>query len=283
MGTVESSPSVRASRCRAARFARTFACVLAVTLPGACRQADAARSGVTLAGSTSVQPFAERWAEEYTGGLVTVQSGGSTAGIKAVHDGTAQVGMSSRALHPEERTGLVETVVAYDAVAVIVHATNPVSSLSIAQLRAIYAGQLRFWSEVGGPHRPITVITREEGSGTRETFEHKVMGTSRIRTDALVTAYQGGLRKMVAEDRDAIGYLSLSRVTAGTKPLALDGIVPSESSVARAAYPLSRPFLFLTRGTPGDATAAFLRYVTSTAGQALAREEGLVPIMTAAP
>jgi phosphate transport system substrate-binding protein len=238
-----------------------------------------ANSDVVLAGSTSIQPFAERWAESYEAGRVTVQSGGSTAGIKAAMDGTADFGMSSRELHPEETEGLVQTIVARDGIAVIVHATNPVQALSLAQLRAIYAGTLRNWRDVGGDDAPITVITREDGSGTRDTFEEVVMGPDvRIAREALVTAYSGGLRKMVAEDPDAIGYVTFSQLTPLVHPVSLDGVLPTEETIGTARYRLQRPFLFLTRGAPAGASAAFLEFVLSPRGQQIARDEGLAPV-----
>lgn len=245
------------------------------------RPASGAAAGVVLAGSTSIQPFAERWAEEYGAGAVTVQSGGSTAGIKAAREGTADVGMSSRQLHPAESDSLLQTVVARDGIAVIVHARNPVRTLTMTQLRAIYAGQIRRWSDVGGDSAAITVITREEGSGTRDTFQEIVMGAkATIASDALVTAYSGGLRKMVAEDPHAIGYVTFSQLNERIHAIALDGVAPTEASIRNATYRLQRPFLFLTRGRPNAATAAFLQFVLSPRGQSIARAEGLAPVAT---
>jgi len=232
-----------------------------------------------LAGSTSIQPFAEQWAEAYHGGRVTVQAGGSTAGIKAAHDGTADFGMSSRELHASEAEGLVQTVVARDGIAVIVHASNPIHQLSLAQLRAIYNGEISNWRALGGDDAPITVITREEGSGTRDTFQEIVMGARvEIASNALVTAYSGGLRKMVAEDRHAIGYVTFSQLDNRVHAIALDGILPTEVTIASRAYRLQRPFLFLTRGAATGSAAAFLTFVLSIEGQAIARAEGLAPV-----
>lgn len=238
------------------------------------------RTDVVLAGSTSIQPFAERWAEEYNDSVrVTVQAGGSTAGIKAAHDGTANFGMSSRQLHADEATGLVQTVVARDGIAVIVHARNPVQSLTLSQLRAIYAGNLRNWRDVGGEDGPITVITREEGSGTRDSFQELVMGAGvTIAREALVTAYSGGLRKMVAEDPRAIGYVTFSQLNARVRAIALDGVVPTEETIRDARYRLQRPFVFLSRGTPAGPAAKFLAFVLSARGQSIARAEGLAPV-----
>ncbi len=234
---------------------------------------------ITLAGSTSIQPFAERWAEEYRAGRVIVQSGGSTAGIKAAHDGTADIGMSSRALVSSEATGLVETVVARDGIAVIVHAGNPVRGVTLEQLRAIYAGTIDNWRTIGGRDARITVITREDGSGTRDAFEQFVMGRDqRIATSALVTAYSGGLRKMVSQDPGAIGYVTFSQLNAQVHPLAIEGVLPSEPAIASGVYRLQRPFVFLTRGAPVGAARQFVDFVLSDAGQQLARDAGLAPV-----
>ncbi len=258
---------------------RSLAAYLLLAAAGCARASTRENGDVVLAGSTSIQPFAERWAETYHAGRVTVQSGGSTAGIKAAHDGTADFGMSSRQLHAGEADGLVQTVVARDGIAVIVHADNPVHALTLAQLRAIYAGRVRNWREVGGVDASITVITREEGSGTRDTFQERVMGESeRIASAALVTAYSGGLRKMIAEDTRAIGYVTFSQLNARVHAIALDGVMPTEQTIRDASYRLQRPFLFLTRGTPTGASAQFLRFVLSPLGQSIARAEGLAPV-----
>jgi len=234
---------------------------------------------ITLAGSTSLQPFAEQWAEVYHGGRIIVQAGGSTAGIKAAEDGTADIGMSSRSLQPAEMAGLTQTVVARDGIAVIVHAANPVRRLTLLQLRRIYAGEIRNWRTVGGADATITVITREDGSGTRDAFQQFVMGEgNEIATSALVTAYSGGLRKMVSQDPGAIGYVTFSQLNTRIHVVAIDGVMPSEPAIASGAYRLQRPFLFLTRGAPTGAAKAFITFVLSDAGQRLARAQGLAPV-----
>lgn len=245
----------------------------------ACERTNAApKHDVVLAGSTSIQPFAERWAESYHGGRVTVQAGGSTAGIKAAHDGTADLGMSSRQLHDAEAAGLVQTIVARDGIAVIVNAVNPVHALSRAQLRDIYAGHIRNWKAVGGTDATINVITREEGSGTRDTFQELIMNPEPIYPGALVTAYSGGLRKMVAEDPAALGYVTFSQLNSGVHAVALDGVLPTEATILSGAYRLQRPFLFLSRGPARGAAAQFLAFILSADGQAIARAEGLAPV-----
>lgn len=265
-------------------LARTCAVLMMLPLgaSGCSNTADAhtpEADVVTLAGSTSIQPFAERWAEEYHAGRITVQAGGSTAGIKAAQDGTADIGMSSRTLYPEETTGLIQTVVARDGIAVIVHASNTVRALTLQQLRSVYAGRIRNWRELGGRDARITIITREDGSGTRTAFEEFVMDSvSEIATSALVTAYSGGLRKMVSQDPDAVGYVTFSQLNEQVHAVAIDGVVPTEPSIASGVYRLQRPFVFLTRGPPVGAARAFIDFVLSAKGQRLAREQGLAPV-----
>ena len=126
-----------------------------------------------VAGSTSVQPFADRWAEiymkKYPGRVVNVQGGGSSAGIQAAHSGAADIGTSSRELKPEEKD-LTEIVVARDGLAIIVHPRNAVSDMTLDQVKQIFAGKIRNWSELKGGDKGITVVTREEVPGRAAPF-----------------------------------------------------------------------------------------------------------------
>jgi phosphate transport system substrate-binding protein len=252
------------------------------------------KNGITLAGSTSVEPFAERLAEVYMGrhkGLaINVQGGGSSAGIRAVSSGICQIGMSSRDLTQEE-TGLTEIPIALDGIVLIVNRQNPVRNLTREQAREVFSGRIRNWSKVGGSKRRITVITREEGSGTRASFEQRVMaaGEGRDATfarDALVQDSNGAVREIVASDPDAIGYISFGLVDDRVHALALDGVAPAESTIKTGTYPVVRKFLFLTRpaipsGRPetDSASQRFIQYTLSSEGQRILVEEGLVSIV----
>jgi phosphate transport system substrate-binding protein len=254
------------------------------------------KGSLVLAGSTSVEPFAERLAELYMRKHrqieINVQGGGSSAGIRAVQNGICNIGMSSRALTPEEK-GLKEIPIAVDGIVLVVNRKNPVRALTVEQVQAIFSGRIRFWNELGGPRQRITVITREEGSGTRASFEQKVMenrDTTGFRgengsvpifpfaPDALVQDSNGAVREIVASDPAAIGYISFGLVDDRVCALELDGVAPSEPTIRSRAYPIVRQFLFLTRGEPPDVSGKFINYVLSPEGQKVLLDEGLVPV-----
>ncbi|MCG6534240.1 MAG: phosphate ABC transporter substrate-binding protein, partial [Syntrophales bacterium LBB04] len=167
-----------------------------------CLSKSSARSHfLTIAGSTSVQPFAEKLAEIYMDinrqVTINVQGGGSTAGIKACREKAAQVGTSSRELHPDE-TDLKKIIIAHDGIAVIVHPQNPIANLTLDQIRGIFSGKIRTWSQVGWINKPIYFVNREEGSGTRDAFESIVMKKGEISDEALVQDSNGSVREIIA-------------------------------------------------------------------------------------
>ena len=248
----------------------------------ACRQAGDTGTTLTIAGSTSVQPFAEKLAETYMvthpGLAINVQGGGSTAGVRAAETGAAQIGMSSRHLKDTEAS-LHQVTIALDGIAVIVNAANPVAGLSRADVAAIFAGEIPRWSRVGGPDRPIHFVSREEGSGTRGAFEEMVMGKKEIAPRALVQDSNGAVREIVASDPDALGYISLGLVDRRVRALAVDGVLPTHETILAKNYAVVRPFLFLSREEPAGAARAFIDYVLGPEGQRLLSLEGLIPVL----
>jgi phosphate transport system substrate-binding protein len=240
------------------------------------------QAGVTVAGSTSVEPFAELLAEEYmsrhTESHIYVQGGGSTAGIEAAMTHAANIGMSSRNLINDEKK-LYAVTIAKDAIAVIVHPTNPMENLSLDQVKDIFLGKMENWKEIGGPNHPIDVITREEGSGTRESFQKFVMGKEDINLGALVQDSNGAVRQVVATDRNAIGYISLGLVNDEVKALKISEVEPNLTNVYNQRYMLVRPFLFVFDGEPVGETESFLDFVLSPPAQKLLKKEGLVPML----
>jgi phosphate transport system substrate-binding protein len=255
--------------------------VFSVALPG-CRRPSATDGSATLtvAGSTSVQPFAEKLAETFMatrpGLAINVQGGGSTAGVRAAETGAAQIGMSSRHLKDSEEA-LHQITIALDGIAIIVNAANPVAGLTRAQVAAIFAGEVSRWSAVGGSDDPIHFVTREEGSGTRGAFEEMVMGKREIAPRALVQDSNGAVREIVASDPNALGYISLGLVDRRVRAVAVDGVSPTHDSITAKRYAVVRPFLFLTREAPSGPARAFIDFVTGAEGQRLLGLEGLIP------
>ena len=237
------------------------------------------RERVSVIGSTSVQPFAEMLAEEFNKQnpdvYVEVQGGGSTAGIQAVASGIADIGTCSRSLKPEE-AGFATVTIARDGVALVVHPSNPVNGLTLEQIRNLFCGRATNWKDVGGKDEVVRLITREEGSGTREAFTHLVMGKTRIASTALTQESNGAVKELVKHDPNAIGFMSLGLVGEDLKALKVDGVVPTRESVLSGKYPLVRPFLFVTKGAPGEAAQRFIDFVLSPTAQEMLEKEGLV-------
>jgi phosphate transport system substrate-binding protein len=248
-------------------------------LAAGCSLTDS-ESDLTVAGSTSVQPFADKWAEVYMehhkGTSINIQGGGSSAGIQAVRSGAAAIGMSSRPLKTDEQD-LKTIVVARDGLAIIVHPSNPLQGLALSDVKRIFAGDIPNWRALGYADREVTVVTREEGSGTRGAFQELVMGPTRIYRRAIVQDSNGTVREIVAHDPYAIGYISLGLVNEQVKALELDGIYPGEEAIEDGLYPLVRPFLFLTDGPVDGLARHFIDFVLSPEGQALIVSEGLIP------
>jgi phosphate transport system substrate-binding protein len=228
-----------------------------------------------------VQPFADHWAEVYMrenpGLVVNIQGGGSSAGIQAARSGAADIGMSSRELKPEERS-LLEVIVAWDGLAIIVHPENRVEELSLEQVQNVFAGNIASWSVLGGMDRPITVVTREEGSGTRGAFQEMVMKKNRIFRGAIVQDSNGTVREIVANDPQSIGYISLGLVNEKVRAVRFEGIEASFKNIEERRYRLIRPFLFVTNGPPNAAAQKFINFVLSRQTQEMIRHDGLIPV-----
>jgi phosphate transport system substrate-binding protein len=240
------------------------------------------RAGITVAGSTSVEPFAELLAEEYMSrhseSHIYVQGGGSSAGIEAAITGAANIGMSSRNLTDAEKK-LYAVTIARDAIAIIVHPTSPIDNLPLHKIREVFSGKITNWKELGGPNHPIDIVTREEGSGTRESFQKFVMGKEDISLGALVQDSNGAVRQVISSDPNAIGYISLGLVNEQVKALRISAVEPNLTNVYNGRYTLVRPFLFVFSGEPAGEAKSFLEFVLSPSAQKLLLKEGLVPII----
>ena len=250
--------------------------VFSLFLLTGCSRSNA---GIILAGSTSVQPFAEVLAEEYMtlhpGVTVDVQGGGSAAGILATQSGTTDIGMSSRTLAGDE-TKLWSVEIARDGLAIVVNPKNGVTNLTTAQVNDIYSGKITNWSQLGGKKGEIDVFTREDGSGTRSSFESLIMGKTEIKAKAMVEDSNGAIRQLVADDPNAVGYISLGLVDNTVRAMNLNGIVPSREHVIDGTYGFSRPFLFLSLKPPTGKAKDFIDFTLSAQGQKILNDQGLV-------
>lgn len=242
------------------------------TEPAATEPADSTgeiSGNVAANGSTSMEAVILGLQEGFKSVQPNVQIGytgsGSGAGITGVLDGTCDLGLSSRALTDDEKSqGAVENIIALDGVAVVVNPENTVADLTTEQIAQIFTGEITNWSELGGADAEIAVFGRENGSGTRSAFE-EIVGVE----DACVYTNEysstGDVIGNVASNPNAIGYASLSAVDESVAAVSVDGVIPTEETVADGSFPIQRPFVVVTvEGTElSPAAQAFLDYAMS--------------------
>ena len=241
---------------------------------------------VSTNGSTSMEKvigaLSEQFMADNSGVSVTYDPTGSGAGIEAASNGSADIGLASRALKDEEKAGgLTETVVALDGIAVIVNADSKVEDLSVEQIAKIFTGEITDWSEVGGEAGKISCIGREAGSGTRDGFESITGTKDACKLDQELTS-TGGVIEAVAGNANAIGYASLSAVEGKdtVKAVTVGGVACTEETVLDGSYAIQRPFVLVTKtdATLSTAAQAFFDYATSTAANDLIKAAGAVPV-----
>lgn len=241
---------------------------------------------VSTNGSTSMEKvigaLSEQFMADNSGVSVTYDPTGSGAGIEAASNGSADIGLASRALKDEEKAGgLTETVVALDGIAVIVNADSKVEDLSVEQIAKIFTGEITDWSEVGGEAGKISCIGREAGSGTRDGFESITGTKDACKLDQELTS-TGGVIEAVAGNVNAIGYASLSAVEGKdtVKAVTVGGVACTEETVLDGSYAIQRPFVLVTKTDASLSTAAqaFFDYTTSTAANDLIKAAGAVPV-----
>ena len=250
-------------------------------------EAPAALSGsVSTNGSTSMEKvigaLSEQFMTDNSGVTVTYDPTGSGAGIEAASNGSADIGLASRALKDEEKaSGLTETIVALDGIAVIVNADSKMADLTVEQIGKIFTGEITDWSEVGGDAGTISCIGREAGSGTRDGFESITDTKDACKLDQELTS-TGGVIEAVAGNPNAIGYASLSAVEGKdtVKAVTVGGVACTEATVLDGSYAIQRPFVLVTKTgeTMSPAAQAFFDYATSSAASQLIKAAGAVPV-----
>lgn len=229
-------------------------------------------------GSTTVLPIAQRAAEEfmkkYPEHKVFVTGSGSGTGIKALLDRTTHIATSSREAKPKEieagkAKGVVLTPhkIALDGIIPIVHPSMKINDITLQQLRDIYNGKIKNWSEIGGPNRPIAVVSRDTTSGTYEVWEEKVLKGDPVRADALLVASNGQMVQTIAKNPYAIGYIGIGYKDSSIKVLNVEGKTPTEESVRNGSWPIARGLYMYTNGKPSGVVEKFISFVLSKEGQ----------------
>jgi len=250
---------------------------------------------LTLAGSTTVkgsdtmvilaQRWAEAWMKLHPNKKVQVTGGGSGTGIAALINGTTDVADASRAMKPNERAKVkaaagvdpVETVVARDGVAIYVNDANPVKSLTVAQLRDIYLGDVTNWKEVGGRDAPIVLYSRENSSGTYVFVKEHVLQNEDYAAQAQTLPGTAAVVNAVSKEKNAIGYGG-GAYAKGVREVLIEGVAPTKENVLSGKYPLSRPLFVYTRGAPAGEIKEYIDFCLSPAGQKIVSAVGYFPV-----
>ena len=265
------------------------AAVMALSLFAGCGQKandNGTTTGGTVStdGSTSMEKvigaLGESFIEANSGTTFTYNPTGSGSGIQAVSEGRCDIGLSSRALKDDEKaSGLKETIVALDGIAIIVNPQNPVKDLSLEQIAKIYTGEITNWKDVGGEDAEIVLIGREAGSGTRDGFESitETKDACQYRQELTST---GDVITTVSQNPNAIGYASLAAIKDSVKALTVNGVAPTEATVKDGTYLVQRPFVLVTKegAALSDTAQKFFDFATSADAASIISAAGAVPV-----
>jgi phosphate transport system substrate-binding protein len=265
----------------------TFVSAFALICASATAQADRlVIKGSDTLGAKLVPQLAEQFKAEHPDATFDIAAEGSTTGFAALIDGTAQIGMSSRPAKPAEMAAamakgvtLKEAIVAYDGVAVIVNAANPIKGLTKKQVEQIFTGEVADWSGAGGSGGAISIYTRNTSSGTYSEFKELAMKKRDYAPSAQKMAGNEQIAAEVGKNPNGVGYVGLAYTKAeGIKVVPIDGEMPSVESVQKKTYPYARPTFFYTNGEPAGLVKAFVEFTLSAAGQKIVAGAGFVPL-----
>jgi phosphate transport system substrate-binding protein len=244
---------------------------------------------ITITGSTTVLPIAQRAAEAFMDihedVSISVRGGGSGVGIAALIDGRADIADASRPIKTKEiklarEKGIdpYANVVARDGLAIVVHPDVPVDAISIEDLKKIFTGEIENWKDLGGPGKAIVTISRDYSSGTFEVFKELVLEGAKVEDGALMLASNKAVATTVSTTPYSIGYIGLGYLSNEVKALKVDGVDATEETVKKGEYKLARPLFMYTNGAPKGIIKNFVDFVFSPQGQTIAREVGYVPV-----
>ena len=268
----------------------SIALIVAVFLAGGTAHADlletfAGQSGkIDIAGGTAhipVMPEAAKRIMTVNSDIrINVEGGGTGVGVQKAGEGLVEIGNTGRALSEDEiaKYGLVSFAFAVDGVTVVLNPANGVKDLSAAQVQDIFAGKITNWKDVGGADAAITLYSRDEASGTREVFWGKMLKKGAIADNANIVASNGAMKVAVAQDANAIGYMSIGFVDDSVKAPTLEGVEPSQDNAKSGAYKVARKLYMNTKGEPQGLTRMFIDYVTSPECADIIAKAGYIPL-----
>ncbi|SES42070.1 phosphate ABC transporter substrate-binding protein [Psychrobacillus sp. OK032] len=245
---------------------------------------DGSGATVSISGSTSVGPLAEKLAAKYSetdNTNIEINQIGSSAGITNATSGVSEIGMSSRDLKEEEiANGLNEVVIAYDGIVVVTHPSNKVKDLTMEQVKQIFTGEVTNWKELGGNDMEIVVVSREDGSGSRDAFQEIVdYSSGELVRNSIIASGNGNIKTTVANNKHAVGFISFEYIDESISTIDIHGVEANAENVLQGKYSLSRPFLFVYKeGKLTDAGQRFIDFILSEDGQLIAAEAGAIPV-----
>jgi phosphate transport system substrate-binding protein len=242
--------------------------------------------GSDTIGAKLAPMLAEEYKAKHPDVSFEIAAEGSTTGITAIIDGTAQIGMASRPAKATEDSGasakgvkLQPTIIAFDGIGVIVNSANPVTSLTKKQIEQIFTGDITDWSALGGTPGPISIYTRNTSSGTYSEFKELAMNKRDYAGSSQKLAGNEQIAAEVSKNSNGIGYVGLAYLSAdGIKAVGVDGAVPTAVNVQAKKYPFARPLFYYTNGNPIGETSKFIEFTLSTIGQQTVSKVGFVPI-----
>ena len=242
--------------------------------------------GSDTLGAKLVPQLAEQFKAQHSGTTFDIAAEGSTTGIAAIIDGTAEIGMSSRRAKPAEVGAangkgktLKPTVVAYDGIAVIVNSANPITALTKKQVEQIFTGDVTDWSGIGGSGGKISLYTRNTSSGTYSDFKELAMKKRDYAPSSQKMAGNEQIASEVGKNPNGVGYVGLAYTKAGgIKVMPIDGVSPSQQTVLGKTYPYARPTFYYTNGEPSGLAKEFLDFTIGPTGQKIVAQVGFVPI-----
>lgn len=244
---------------------------------------------ITCSGSTTVLPIAQATAEafmnKYQNINISVRGGGSGVGIASLQNGTVQIANSSRMIKSKElsaaRANGIDPrgyAVANDGIAMILHPSNKVSALSIAQIKDIYTSKIKNWNQVGGDNLPIVIVSRDVASGTFEVFNEKALKGAKVDASAQMLASNNAVVSTVGQTPGGIGYAGLGYLNDNVKAVPVNGVMPTEKTVKDGSYPLSRKLYMYTNGKASGNVGAYIGFIQGSEGQKIVEANGFISL-----